>query len=71
MLPRELTLEAAGRVLVEGALLVRTRETAEGAESAATAVELPEGRYSVRFTPRSDGAGYDVDILLQGAVQVR
>lgn len=67
MLPRRLTIEAAGRVLVQGDLEVRRHD---GVTVRAAGVELPEGQYRVTFTPRADGTGYDVDALLQGDVTV-
>lgn len=67
MLPRQLTIEAAGRVLVQGDLEVRRHD---GVTVQASGVELPAGQYRVSFTPRPDGTGYDVDALLQGDVTV-
>lgn len=67
ILPRELTFEAAGRVVVEGTLRV---EQPAGTPADATRIELPEGRYRVTITPLADGSGYEVEALLQGDVQV-
>lgn len=67
ILPRQLAFEAAGRVVVQGALQVRRPI---GDPVAATAVELPEGRYRLRITPLADGSGYTIEALLQGEVQV-
>lgn len=67
MLPRELQLEASGRVLIEGELEVRR---ADGVSASATIVELPAGAYRVEATPRRDATGYDVTILLQGDITV-
>lgn len=67
MLPRELHLEASGRVLVEGELELRRPD---GVVVSAAAVELPAGAFRVEATPRGDASGYDVSILLQGDVTV-
>ena len=65
--PRELAFEAGGRVLLEGTFRVRRPD---GTTADAVGVELPEGAYRLTATPRPDGTGYDVVVLLQGAVNV-
>jgi hypothetical protein len=65
--PRELSFEAGGRVLLEGTFQVRRPD---GAVADAVGVELPDGAYRLTATPRPDGTGYDVVVLLQGAVNV-
>ena len=65
--PRELSLEAGGRVVVEGTLRVRRPD---GTTADVAGVELVEGAYRVNATPRPDGTGYDVRVLLQGPVTV-
>lgn len=67
LLPRVLELQASGRVLLQGELEVRRPD---GTTLAATAVELPDGAFTVQCTPRPDGSGYDVDVILQGDVTV-
>jgi hypothetical protein len=67
ILPRPLEFESAGRVLLQGILEVRRPD---GSTIAATAVELPEGGFRLACTPRPDGTGYDVEVLLQGDVTV-
>ena len=65
LLPREMELQSTGRVLIEGDLLV----SQAGAQAVpAQRVELPAGDFTVRFTPRGDGSGYDVEALLRGTV---
>jgi hypothetical protein len=67
MLPRELSFESDGRVILAGGFEVRRPD---GTTAAAAGVELPEGSYRLTATPRPDGTGYDVTALLQGAVTV-
>ena len=67
ILPRELTLESAGRVLLEGTFRVRRPD---GTEAEVAGVELPAGEYRITATPRPDASGYDVEALLQGQVNV-
>lgn len=67
MLPRRLEMEGPGRVVLHGMLEVRRPD---GATVATASVELPEGPFELTITPRPDGSGYDVDAVLQGAVQV-
>jgi hypothetical protein len=66
-LPRELSLEDGGRVLLEGHFRVRRPD---GTTVDATAVELPDGAFRLSATPLGDASGYDVRVLLQGAVNV-
>jgi hypothetical protein len=67
ILPRELTFEAAGRVVVEGTLRV---EQPTGTPADATKVELPDGQYRLTITPLADGSGYEIEALLQGDVEL-
>ena len=67
ILPRELSLEASGRVLLQGTFRVRR---ADGTVAEVAGVELPEGEYRITATPRADATGYDVEALLQGQVNV-
>jgi hypothetical protein len=67
ILPRELTLEASGRVLLEGTFRVRR---SDGTVAEVAGVELPAGEYRLTATPRPDATGYDVEALLQGQVNV-
>lgn len=67
ILPRELSFESAGRVVLQGELEVRRPD---GTSATAAGVELPEGSYRLTVTPRPDGSGYDIEALLQGSVLV-
>lgn len=67
ILPRELSFESGGKVVLQGQLEVRRPD---GTTANAAGVELPDGSYRLRATPRRDGSGYDVEALLQGAVLV-
>ena len=67
ILPRELTLEASGRVLLQGTFRVRR---SDGTVAEVAGVELPEGEYRITATPRPDATGYDIEALLQGQVNV-
>ena len=42
----------------------------DGTTAPAAAVELPDGSFRMRATPRPDGSGYDVQAILQGPVTV-
>ena len=65
--PRALSFQDGGHVLIEGTLQVRRPD---GTVTDVTGIDLPEGEYRLTATPRADGTGYDVEALLQGAVNV-
>jgi hypothetical protein len=65
ILPRQMELQAAGRVLIQGQLTVTQPS---GATVDVDQIELPAGDFQVSFTPRGDGSGYDVTALLRGPV---
>lgn len=66
-LPRQLELEATGRVRLEGTLEIRRPDdTTVGA----SVVELADGGYRLTALPRPDATGYDVRVVLQGDVTV-
>jgi hypothetical protein len=65
ILPRFLELQSEGRVLIQGQLTV---EQPSGETVTLDQIELPAGEFAVKFTPRGDGTGYDVDALLRGEV---
>jgi hypothetical protein len=66
-LPRQMTFEGPGHVLLQGALHVRN---GDDTTVDSPTVELPDGPFELTFTPRPDGSGYDVSAVLQGTVTV-
>lgn len=65
LLPRALSAEGPGRLVLRGALEIRR---ADGTTATARAIELPDGPFRLRLTPRGDGTGYDVEAILEGDV---
>lgn len=64
--PQPMIVNGPGNVVMEGALRITHPD---GRVDDVTRVELPTGSFRLSFSPRADGAGYDIgEALLEGAI---
>lgn len=66
LIPQPMVVNGPGNVILEGALRVTHPD---GRVDDVTRVELPTGSFRLSYSPRADGAGYDLgEALLEGAI---